>query len=60
MSCPFDVNHGIIHSLPLKLEMTAEGVHVELQLTAHSGIIRDIMEDMDLMVYVLYIFKRRE
>ena len=37
--------------------MTAELIKVELELTSGTGIVRDVIEYMYLMIYVLYLFK---
>ena len=42
------------------MKMTAECVKIKFQLTARSCIIRDLIEDMDLMIDILDIFQRRE
>ena len=40
--------------------MTAELIKIEFQLTSHSRIVRDIIKYMNLVIYVLDIFQRRE
>jgi hypothetical protein len=56
----FYILDRIVSRLSLKSEMTAELIKVELELTALTGIVRNIEEDMNLMVYVLDILEGRE
>ena len=60
MAGSLQIYDSIISHLPLELEMTAEIVKIELELPAGTGIIRYFIKYVHLMVYVLYIFERRE
>ena len=57
MPCPVDIHDCIISGRTLELEVTTEFVKIELQLPADPGIIRNVIEYMDLVIYVLNIFK---
>ena len=57
MSGPFDIDYRIINSLSLQLEAPAELIQIELELAACSRLVRYVIEDMYLMIDILYILK---
>ena len=60
MASPFYIYDRIIGCLFLKVEMLAECIQVELQLSTGSRIVRYVIEDMNLMIYILDIVERWE
>ena len=60
MSFPLQVLDGVVGRRLLQLVLPAEGGQVELEHTAHPGIVRNLEEDVHLMVDVLDELQRGE
>ena len=60
MASPVKIDNRVVYRRILQFEMLAELFKFELQLTACACIIWDIVEDMDLVIHILNVLKRRE
>ena len=56
----FEVDNRIADGCLTELILPAELGEVELQLAAHPLLIRDLIENMQFMVDLLYVFQTRE